>query len=352
MKAPENLLIVRTDRIGDVVLSLPLARLVKKHYKDCKVTYLVRDYTRELVEDHPYINEVLILNESNGKVNIKSNIQQIVKFRFDAGIVVYPTFRTALILFLSGLKTRIGTGYRWYSFLFNKKVFEHRKYAEKHELEFNVNLLKMIGIDETINPDTVRFDLQVNGRTVEKINELFSEHNVDENRPVVIVHPGSGGSAVDLSAEKLKELAVMLSAENDITLIITGSASEKSLCEQLVVNDKVINLAGFLSIKEIIALINRCTVFVSNSTGPIHIAAALDKHTVGFYPNLLACSHKRWRPYSTKSEIFTPVTECKDCAREQCLSTNCMNTINMKDVFEKIMSIIKFQKQTEFNNDR
>ena len=117
---PENLLIVRTDRIGDVILSLPLAGLVKKHYPDCKITFLVRDYTKELVENHPYIDRVLILNETNDKVNLRENISAIKQFNFDSSIIVYPTFSTSLVIFLSAIKSRIGTGYRWYSFLFNE----------------------------------------------------------------------------------------------------------------------------------------------------------------------------------------------------------------------------------------
>ena len=128
---PENLLIVRTDRIGDVILSLPLAGIIKKHYPECRVTFLVRDYTKELVENHPYIDEVLILNETDGKVNLKENISAIKQFNFDSSIIVYPTLSTSLVVFLSGIKYRVGTGYRWYSFLFNEKIYEHRKYAEK-----------------------------------------------------------------------------------------------------------------------------------------------------------------------------------------------------------------------------
>ena len=79
MIKPKNLLIVRTDRIGDLVLSLPLAYLVKKHYPDTKITYLIREYTKALVEGHPFIDGTIVLNESSGKVPIRKNIKKVIK---------------------------------------------------------------------------------------------------------------------------------------------------------------------------------------------------------------------------------------------------------------------------------
>lgn len=126
MNPPKNILIVRTDRIGDVVLSLPMAAIVKKHYPECKVTFLLRQYTKPLAENNPFIDDVIILRESNGKPSVGQNVA-LLKNRFDACVVAYPTYAISLILFLSGIRTRIGTGYRWYSFLFNKKIYDHRK---------------------------------------------------------------------------------------------------------------------------------------------------------------------------------------------------------------------------------
>jgi len=144
MKTLRNLLIVRTDRIGDVILSLPLAGIVKKNYPDCRITFLLREYTKPLAENHPHIDEIMILKSENNKLIYRENIKQIKSKKFDACIIVNPDFSISLMLYLSNIKIRIGTGFRLYSFLFNRKVYEHRKYGEKHELEYNVNLLKEI----------------------------------------------------------------------------------------------------------------------------------------------------------------------------------------------------------------
>lgn len=339
MIKPKNLLIIRTDRIGDLVLTIPLAELIKKHYPDCKITFLVREYTKEILYDHPFIDETILAKTKKSKLTFLENYKIIKDKKYDAAIVVSPNFIISLIAFLSNIKNRIGTGYRWYSFLFNKKVFVHRKYAEKHELEFNIELLKEIGIDEKINSSNVKYSLQVNSNNKEKVENLLRANNILLSKPIFIIHPGSGGSSVDLPANKFKELIQKILTEFDVSIIITGNKDEKIICQNLAVNNSIKNIAGELNLSELIYLINECKLFISNSTGPLHIAAALSKNAIGFYPNLLACSFKRWGPYGSNTKVFTPQNECKNCKMEQCSSEECMNNIDMDDVINYIKNI-------------
>jgi heptosyltransferase-3 len=334
MIEPHNLLIVRTDRIGDVVLTLPLAEIIKKYFPNCKITFLIREYTKSIVEDNPFIDEVLILQENEGQPLIMENVKQISKQNFDSSVIVYPRFSLALIIYLTRIKNIIGTAYRWYSFFFNHKVFQHRKYAEMHELEFNIKLLEVFGIKEKSGEKEVNFNLIV--KENQKVNE-FVDKAIRENKKLVIIHPGSGGSAVDLPVEKFKELVLMLNERNDIEIIITGTESEIKLCESLIISERVHNLAGKFNLSELISLIDKADLFISNSTGPLHIAVALGKNTIGFYPNLLQCSAKRWGPYSDKSVVFKPSDECSDCKKEQCYKAECMNSIDMKNVYSVIL---------------
>ena len=100
-------------------------------------------------------------------------------------------------------------------------------------------------------------------------------------------------------------------------------------------------MAGRFDLGGLTALINKADIFVANSTGPIHIAAAIGKNTIGFYPNLLQCSAKRWGPYSDKSVVFEPKNQCSDCRREQCSKQDCMNSIDMEEVYSVIMKKLK-----------
>jgi lipopolysaccharide heptosyltransferase II len=335
----KNILIVRTDRIGDLVLTLPLAGLIKKQYPNCKVTFLVREYTKNIVSNHPFIDDVIVLKENDGKVSLFDNLNIIKSKKFDACIVVYPTFVLALIMFLSGIKNRIGTGYRWYSFLFNHKVYEHRKNAERHELEFNVNLLEKINIRNNVDEQNVSYDLSVNQSSLNIVNKFLADEKIDSSKQIIIVHPGSGGSSVDLPLNKFAELVKKLDEDN-FQIILTGNKNEIELCEKIKSSSKSKNFAGKFNLDELTALISKSVMFISNSTGPIHIAAALEKFTVGFYPKIVSCSKERWAPYTNKKLVYEPNIDCKNCTREQCENLNCMDSIDITKVYSDIKNVL------------
>jgi ADP-heptose:LPS heptosyltransferase len=340
MIIPKNLLIVRTDRIGDVMLSLPLVDFIKEKYPSCRITFLLRSYTADLAIDYKGIDEVLELVEDNGKPKVWQNVNMLRNKIFDTVIIVYPTFILSLIVYFSRIKNRIGTGYRWYSFFFNKKVYEHRKTAERHELEYNLNLLKQININNILEESTVNFHLTISEDVRKKVISVLMKKGIHLEKVNIIVHPGSGGSAVDLPIEKMKQLIELLSTL-DCNIFLTGSDSEVELCQKLVVRRNIYNFAGELKLKELVALIDLSKVFISNSTGPLHIAAALNKYVIGFYPKILACSPRRWGPYTEKKTIFMPEIKCSNCDREQCEKLNCMESININNVFANVQKIYK-----------
>ena len=337
---PKNILVVRTDRIGDVVLSLPLATIIKKHYPKCEVTFLLKEYSKALASNHPDIDNIITIEEKGDHIPIKSNVSRIKQFHFDYGIIVYPTFKIALILFLSRIKHRIGTGYRWYSFLFNKKFYEHRQSGNSHELEYNVNLLKNIGINENIDETIVSFKLRAAEKNIQNITNYLSKTSFNPHLSTIIIHPGSGGSAVELPLHKFKALLEILARELRLNIILTGNETEKKICKELSVNNNIINTAGKFSLDDLIAIISKADIVVANSTGPIHIAAALGKQVVGFYPKVKECSPRRWGPYTTKKIIFTPEIDCNNCTIKQCTRLNCMNSISINSVADSIKKIL------------
>ena len=344
MDKPSNILIVRTDRIGDLILTLPAARIIKKHYPECRVTFLVRDYTRELALNNPYIDEVITLTETGGKFDFFANYNIIRKKNFDAAVTVYPRFSLALLLFMAGIKKRAGTGYRWYSFLFNKKIYEHRRYGDKHELVHNINLLKSIGIEETVTEKDVVYGLSPSEENRIKAAEALAEMGIAPDRPMVIFHPGSRGSSVDLPAAKMKELIKKTSEETGANVLLTGNNEEKEFCAGFALNENIYNACGRFNLGELTAVIEKARLLIANSTGPLHIAAALGINVIGFFPKIQGLSPARWAPFTEKRNIFVPPINCTGCSRKQCEELDCMNHIDTELVFETIRSIILKQE--------
>ncbi|NUN71154.1 MAG: glycosyltransferase family 9 protein [Bacteroidetes bacterium] len=337
MAVPEdtirNILLVRTDRIGDVVLSLPMLPLLKERYPQARVTVMVRPYTKELVEHHSCVDDVILWDESKGVMPYVSILKQR---RFDLVILPYPRFNLALICFLAGIPVRVGTGYRWYSFLFNKRIYEHRKDARRHEVEYNLNLLTTIGINSTAAP---AFEFTVDEAARRTVD---AQLNKDGIGTFVVLHAGSGGSARDWSVEKFAQLGDLLRKETGMQVVLTGGAGEKDLVRSLAsaMEQPPIDYAGRFSLQELAELFRRASVFVANSTGPLHIASMVGTPVVAFYPPIIQCSPARWGPYTAKKRVFTADNlSCPLCKGGPCTSNVCMDQITVRQVADAVKEL-------------
>ncbi|CUU07387.1 ADP-heptose:LPS heptosyltransferase [Candidatus Kryptobacter tengchongensis] len=329
-----NILVCRTDKIGDVILTLPVVNALKEFY-GAKITFLASEYTAEILEGHRAIDEVMLYKPDENVFQLAKRIKQK---NFDLAVVVFPIFKVALALWLARVPVRVGTGYRFFSLFFNKKVFEHRKYAEKHEVEYNLNLIRALGVEVK----EIKFDIFIPNYAFENVQKLLIENGLN-NESYIVVHPGSKGSARDLKPEKFRELVKKLSEEG-FKIILTGSKSEKQLVHFVGNGLKnVYDLAGLLNLKELSALIKNASLFISNSTGPIHVASALGTPVIGFYPPIKVMSPRRWGPYTANRIIFIPNVpfECKKCIGEKCKFFDCMDLINIDDVEKAIKEKIK-----------
>jgi len=334
--AVRNILLVRTDRIGDVILSLPMLPVLKKHFPEASISMMVRKYTRELVEHHSCVDEI-IQWEVDGERSLFDYVKLVKGKKFDIAILPYPRFKLALILFLAGVPVRVGTGYRWYSFLFNKKRYEHRKDAKFHEVEYNLNLLKTIGIPIEGEP---LFELNIPDEVREQVKVVLRRNGLER---FAVLHPGSGGSARDWSPENFAALADRLQQEFGLNVVLTGSVDEQPLVRQVIKKMKTtpFDYSGKFLLRELTALIQHANVFVSNSTGPLHIAAAVGTPVVGFYPPIVQCSPARWGPYTKKKRVFTADNnQCTLCKGSPCQSNVCMEQITVEQVVVAIRELL------------
>ena len=274
----QNILVVRTDRIGDVILTLPTIEALKLNFPNAHVAMMLNSYTASLAEG---IADVLYYNRETAPKPFFEMLAELRRAKFDAVVVAFPRFRIALLLWLARIPVRIGTGYRWYSFLFNRKIFEHRKTVEKHEAEYNLSLLRGLGCNISAKPEIKIVISEQERKTASDIRKSIGILDADR---LVLLHPGSGGSAHDWKPENFALLASELK-KHGFYIVITGGKAETELVHSVAQNagEGVKSFVSDLSLKEFAAFIQTAKLFVANSTGPLHIAAAVGTPVVGFF---------------------------------------------------------------------
>jgi ADP-heptose:LPS heptosyltransferase len=303
----KKILITRTDKLGDVILTLPMISEIRRIFPDSDISFLTKSYVKDLMNGYPSFDKLVLLEDH---VGFFAFLKFLRKEKFDIIINVFPRFKLAFLFFLAGVKCRVGTGYRWYSFMYNKKLYEHRKDAVKHESEYNIDLLKTITNRARYHSNFV-FTYSVEDKL--NLESKLNKFNFSLSEKYIIVHPGSKGSAKDWSVENFKLYIKKFFEEfEQIKVVLTGIQEEEKILIDInnsvssEFKKNVILLCGNLNLKELMILIDNSKLFVSNSTGPIHIAGALNKKIIGFYPNLAPMNESRWRPLSENAIIMKP----------------------------------------------
>jgi ADP-heptose:LPS heptosyltransferase len=221
--------------------------------------------------------------------------------------------------------------------LFNRRAKDHRKTGLRHEAVFNARLLLPLGV--TV-PDAVRPRLEPTATHVEAAERVRREIGLRPDDRPAILHPGSGGSSRDWPAHRFGDLARVLASRGPV--VVTGSAHEAQLVQEVVDRSEGAARAcvGRMSLMELAAFIQRGSVFVANSTGPLHIAAAVGTPVVGFYPPIAAASVTRWGPLSDRAVTFTPdIVRCPHCQGDVCVGNLCMEQISVDQVVRAVNDI-------------
>lgn len=334
---------VRTDRIGDVLLTLPMVEVLRRELPKSHIAMMIRRYTRELVEDNPAVDQVLFYDAEERPVPFFRLVRALREEKFDVVFHTHPIWRLALITRLARIPVRVGTGYRWYSMLFSRRVYEHRKDALRHELEYNLNLLTAISCPGELRD--VRPRIEVPRERLERVRKFLGTLGVAGEDRLVILHPGSGRSARDWSPQNFGRLGRMLRETSGARIIVTGGRDEEALVNEVsgAVGGAVVPVVDRLSLREYAGLAKLASLFIANSTGPLHIAAAVGTPVIGLYPQVTPLSAARWGPFTDNKVIFTPKnkpSDCRKCLRRSAKACECMETITVDEVYHAAADLL------------
>jgi ADP-heptose:LPS heptosyltransferase len=325
------IIISRTDSIGDVVLTLPMAGIIKQQLPNCKIIFLGRNYTKDVITLSEYVDEFVSYDDVL-KLSISEQISIFKKLNATHIIHVFPVKEIAHLAKNSGIKNRIGTTNRlWHWFTCNIKISLSRKNSDLHEAQLNTKLLASFVVTKEFSEAELA---TLYGFTKIPVLEKIYADLIDKNKTAIIMHPKSKGSAREWGLDNFSNLITQLD-KTKYQIFISGTVQEGELLRDLLSkHPEATNLTGKLSLQQFIAFINECDVLIAASTGPLHIASALGKKAIGLFAPMKPIHPGRWKPIGKQANYLVLNKDCNDCRKT--MNCHCIREIKIMEVIKLI----------------
>lgn len=296
----KRILIVRTDRVGDVVMITPVIRELRKTHPDSFIATLTNPNTADILLNNPYLD--LSISDDLKKDSFWNIVKILRKHKFTDGLLIMPTERAAYQMFFAGIKNRVGVGKKLYEVItFMKSVSRNKYIPLRHESDYCMDLARKIGV---INADlTPEIFLTDDEKTFGK-NILLNE-KINENDFKIIVHTGSGKSSSNWSENKYFNLIEnILENKENAKIILTAKEMSNEFREKIkslnsksvfIIDDKIKKL------RDLICIISTADLLIAASTGPLHLASALKVKTIGLFCHRRMSCVQHWGALGDKA---------------------------------------------------
>jgi heptosyltransferase-3 len=344
-----KILVIRPDRLGDVILSTPVLEVIKKHYPRSHLAVMVREQVAPLIRGLPWVDEVMVYDpdrKHKGLRGLRLLAAQIRKRDVRISVVLQSNFKVAAAVFLARVRYRIGPFSKLHSYFFyNRGVRQHRSQVEMHESDYNLQLLRRLGIRVGSRVVSSQVDVPVEDRAAARAWLVERGWKLEE--PLIVVHPGMGGSALNWPETHYVDFVRALLQENRQVLLTAGPA-EAALAERIgdalgPLKEKLMVYVNRQSdpITVLGGLYSQASVVVAPSTGPLHLAVALGRPVVTFYPPIRVQSALRWGPYlkdESRASVLVPENYCGEdfkCRGSLCHYFPCMKSLTVIQALEQ-----------------
>jgi len=329
----KHLLIVRNDKLGDFMLAWPSLALLKHYAPELHITALVPTYTAPIARLCPWIDELLIDPQGDGLGATWRLYRLLRGGRFDAILTLFSTPQVGLAACWARIPYRLAPATKWVQICYPQRMVQRRSRSEKPEYAYNLDLAwRLLGHqglarrpsyyavqdpEDWLPIEVQRPLLRVEATRVSARRTAFCvEHGLNPRARLIFIHPGSGGSANNLSLGQYAELALALRHPEPLALVIHAGPGEEPQAEHLAaaLGARAVAIArpegGLEGMVERLAFAD---LFISGSTGPLHVAAALDRPTAAFYPRHRSATPLRWQTlnHPAKRLTFIPPPHAK-----------------------------------------
>ncbi len=339
-----NILIVKLSAIGDVIHTLPSLGALRRLYPYAHITWVVEEAAADLVVNHPYLDQVLISRRKSWAKDIKdgkfqpawreirSFIKQLKSRRYDLVIDFHGLFKSAMIVFLSRGKRKLGyDSWQELSGLFlNEKIPED---MNKHAVDRYLDFPRHLGA--TI--ETPDFILPANPEAEARALRLLASHTL-EKKKYIAVNPVALWETKLWDNRKFAELADAIQERLKIPVVFTGSNKESldEITSQM--KTKGIHLGGQTTLPELACIYQEARAVITTDSGPMHLAAALGTPVFALFG---PTDPARTGPYGTGHTIIRADLPCSPCLLKKCATRQCMEDITPEQVFDEVKKMIK-----------
>lgn len=338
-----RILIVRTDRIGDVLLSTPVIKAVRDKFPQAYISMMVAPQARDIVSGNPYLDEVIIYDKDGKHKNSFSSLKfsrRLKKRKFDLAIILHPANRAHLLTFLAKIPKRLGYD-RKLGFLLNYPKKHTKQEGTKHEAEYNLDLLSDLGIIGNFRD----LYMPIRQESEKHVHELFSKEGIKSTDKILALNPGASCPSKLWPIENFARVAEKLAALHNFKILVLAGPKDIHLADKITqeIKGKVINLAGKTSVSQLASILKRCVLFISNDSGPVHIASALGTPVISIFGrNQPGLSPRRWGPLGKQDKYLHKDVGCIQCLAHNCQKQfACLKAIKVDDVLKAAEEILK-----------
>lgn len=340
----KKILIVRTDKIGDVVLSTATISATRKAFPNSYIVVMVAPHSEEIVRLNPYLDEVIIYDKDFTHRRIFSTLRFIKNLkgkRFDLALILHSTKRVNLICFLAGIPERIGYARGKFDFCLTKRLEYTKRLGEKHEIEYTLDVLRAVGV----NVDKAfEVFVPVEKEAEEKINKVLELNGVFSGDRLIGIHPGASCISKRWPLENFAKLADRLIERFKTKIVVISGPAQVEVGKgmQRSMRYSAISMCGKTNISELAALLKRCNLFISNDSGPVHIACGVGTPVISIFGrNEKGLSPIRWKPVGKDDVFLHRDVGCIECLAHNCNKDFlCLKAISVDEVFEAAEKIL------------
>ncbi len=339
-----KILVVAPNWIGDAVLALPAIAMLKHSYPQGEISLIGPPHIADLFQESPYIDRVLGCKYSTLKTLLLT--ASILRNKaFHMAVLLPNSMRSALLAYLAGIPLRAGYIKDSRKILLSIPVRTNKKIRKAHMKEYYLHIVREVAtrtgrIIEDTTPANGGLHLTREEKALAL--EILHRNNILPDDLIVGINPGAAyGPAKRWYPERFGEVANKLYKEYGGKIIIFGGKSDGEISQQIAKagNVPVLNMAGRTTIRELMALISQCKVFITNDSGPMHIAAAFSVPVVAIFGST---DPDRTSPIGEGHVIIKKDVACSPCFLRECPhNMECMDMIGVEDIMRGVEKIIR-----------